>query len=227
MIKFEFKNESSITQVSINEADLEFIDGYSSVYFNIEGLYYNGVIDKDYQIVIPFFYEEKEEDFSGTTIFEGQKAIYGIKNEEFYLVDLKTVKFKEQNGRLYPTRYDMKFEGYGDVDTKRVIIYKEKNFFLYDVCDNQKLSFDFDYMLNDEDSLKGSLFLVPEINAPEFLLNCTLNKDGQIQNPLHLGNISIWLNDTLLQEKDTALEEVSKIYQKELKSKFCWNKVLH
>lgn len=227
MIEFTINHQGKIVNIPIKEEDLDFKDGYFSVYFNIYGFYYSGVIDENFKIVIPFVYTNNEQEFSVTTIFKNHKAIYGVKNEEFYLIDLKQVQFQKQNKYLVPINYIMKFDAYDDIDDEKAILMNKGKYFLYNVAKEEKLSIDFDYMLHDKDSLKGNLLLVPEMNAPELLLDCKLNKEGQIQNPLHLGNVSIWLNNNLLQKKDTVLEEVSKIYQKEFKSKFCWNKVFH
>lgn len=227
MIEFTINHQGEILTIPIEEEALDFKDGYCSIYFNIYGFYYSGVIDENFQIVIPFVYTNKQQEFSVTTIFKNHKAIYGIKNEEFYLIDLEQVQFQKQNKCLVPINYIMKFDAYNDLDDEKAILMNKGKYFLYDVVKEEKLSIDFEYMDSYNDVLSGCLFLVPDINIRTVLLNCTLNKEGQIQNPLSLENLSIWLNKEYLQEKETILEETAKIYRKEFLEKGGYTTLLH
>ncbi len=227
MLTFKLNYNGEDITIPMNTDDLEFEYGYCPLYFNIEGTYFSGVIDENYQIVVPFISEENEEDFSVITIFQENKAIYGVKNKSFYLIDLKDAEFEIKNDVVVPKNFIMRFDAYDDIDQKRAIIYKNRKYFIYDVCDEKKLSLDFEYIDNKDDDLTGTMILVPDQYTRELYLNCHINKEGQIKNPLHLGCVSIWLNNEFLEDKDKILEETSKIFQKEFTNDNHWDRILH
>lgn len=227
ILNFTFIHKEHALTIPISSDDITFVDGYSFLRFNIDGYYYGGVINENYKIVVPFTVEKEEEDFTVTTIFKKHKAIYGIKNEEFYLIDLDEVQFEQKEEELTPMNYLMKLDGYDDLDDTKAIIYKDQNYFIYDVSNNKKLSLNFQYLEKQKQTIYGYLAFIPEIYTSELVLRCKLNKEGQIQNPMYLGNVSIWLHPEFLQKEETLTEEVAKIYQKEFTTTFKWDIIKH
>lgn len=227
IINFKFMHKEHALTIPISSDDITFVDGYSFLCFNIEGYYYGGVINENFEVVVPFTVEQEEEDFTVTTIFKNHKAIYGIKNEKFYLIDLDTVQFKQINEELIPINYLMKLDAYDDLDDTKAMIYKDKDYFIFDVSNNKKLSINFQYLEQQQQKIYGYLSFIPEIYSSELVLRCKLNKEGQIQNPIYLGNVSIWLHPKTLQNEETLTEEVAKTYQKEFSTTFKWNSIKH
>ena len=213
MIEFRFKYEGEIVTVPIDEKDLDFKDGYCSVYFDIYGFLYSGVIDENFQCVIPFVYTNKEEEFCVTTIFKNHKAIYGIKNEEFYLIDLEQVEFQKENDRLVPMNYIMKFDGYNDLDDEKAILYRNGTYCLYNIAQVEKLSIDFEYMEIVENGFYGWLVFIPGKQQKGISVCCVLNENGKIQNPVHLGPFEVSYHKEILEDKDTLLEETAKTHR--------------
>ncbi len=213
IFKVQYKNQNFSFPIDSN--DLKFEHGYCPIYFALDEVYYSGVINENYQLVVPMSCAIKKDDFSVITIFKNHKAIYGVKDEDFYLIDLRKTKFEIQEDCLVPTQYEMHFDAYDDVNDTTAILYQNGNYFLYDVSKNKKLSIDFEYLFHKNNKVYGSIVFVPEIYTDELIIDCNLNKKGQIQNPVHLGKVSIWLNKETLQKKENLIKEVSKVYQKE------------
>ncbi len=213
-INFKITHNGKSVFIPIEKDSLEFQYGYCPIYFQVEDFYYSGVIDADYRTVVPFVCEESEEDFSVTTIFKNDKAIYGVKNREFYLIDLKKVQFKKQEDCIIPIQYEMKFDAYDDLDDTKALLLQNQEFFLYDVSLGKPLSFPFHYMERKDNDIWSYLYVVPKIEAPTSVLCCKMDFNGKIDHHVWINNISAWYNDASFASQDTLVDETVKIFQK-------------
>lgn len=187
---------------------------------------YSGVIDKDFNTVVPFRPTLVNDSYFDVTLLCNWIPIYGThvglfmsNDREMYVIDLNTVKFKKnpKTGDLEPTRYFRKTNGYAGINDEIIVIYENNNYYTYNPQLDEVLSIALDCLVttDETDNLCGMIEIeVPYDDTLEVLIS--INEDGSLNNEIsitnNLGTIDAVLSSEVLKNKKELIKNVKEIY---------------
>lgn len=210
-------------ELEMSDQDINFIDGYAVIEFEIEGLcYVSGIINSNYKIVTPF--NVSKDDLKSITLFKNKKAIYETTDEKgnqtFLLIDLeKTLKQTGENTK--PKLNVMtKFDGYDDLSDEKAIVIIDNKYAILDVSNVKLSNIKFDKILEvDEKDGEIKTFGVVNVGftysnsnedvyymdgeyASSYDLYFKILPDGTVTNPIYVNDIELWIPEEKLDDLD-------------------------
>lgn len=178
-----------------------------------EGLY-SAIIDQDGKIIIPFV---KMDDISCHFIpFDKNKVIYGkMENgkQKFYSFELNKDNYEIKNDEFILKKALMEFDEYEKINYALASIYKDNDYYLYDVSENKKISINFDEIILCENHIVGKILATLKIDNPTICIYCFLSYEGVMSNWLNVDSRQIWYSDKDLKSKESVINAVNSTYK--------------
>ncbi len=227
-------------ELKMSDQDINFIDGYAVIEFEVEGLcYVSGIIDSNYKIVTPF--NVSKDDLKSITLFKNKKAIYETTDEKgdqtFLLIDLE--KPLNQTGENTKPKLNvmMKFDGYDDLSDEMAIVLIDNEYMVLDVSNVKLSNIKFDDILESKNkdgniqtigvknvgytyqSLDSDVYYMDKDYMPSYNLFFHLSSNGTIINPIYFNNIELWIQEEKLDDLDYIASVVNDNFINQKKEK--------
>lgn len=222
------KNENLISlsygnfEVTINLNEIVNIDGYIPVLYaeeidNNEILVVTGVLDGEYNIVVPFRKNVvSSEDFdkynfdNDVSVYENKKAIYKVNENRFYVINLENVEFTKVDGAIIPQNPIVKMMAYYGIDDENIIVYMKDYAYMYNIVQNKVISDIYNMITpNEEHDELFSAYYIKEQNkyVDPLIIEMLITNDGGIATEARLNKqVLAILPDRILGNKEEIIK---------------------